>query len=122
MSRIRTLRAVAWTTVTALLFAQAVVAFADCQMPARSPASAIAADKPPCHESSGEKNVCVAHCLAADQSLDKPQTSIPEPAAAPVLVLQLASETQYARGPALWHFAPPPAGPPPRILFRILRI
>ena len=122
MSRIRSLRTIAWTTVTALLFAQAVVAFADCQMPARSPASAIAADNPPCHESSGETNVCVAHCLAADQSLDKPQTSVPQPAAAPVLVLQPVSDLQRARGPALWHFAPPPAGPPPRILFRILRI
>jgi hypothetical protein len=122
MSRIRSLRTIAWTTVTALLFAQAVVAFADCQMPARSPASAIAADKPPCHESSGEKNVCVAHCLAADQSLDKPQSSVPAPAAAPVLVLQFASDVQYASAPAVWRFVPPAAAPPPRILFRTLRI
>ena len=122
MSRIRSLRAIAWTTVTALLFAQAVVAFADCQMPARSPAAAIAADNPPCHESSGETNVCVAHCLAADQSLDKPQTSVPPPAAAPVLVLQRVSNTQYVRAVALRNFAPSAAAPPPRILFRTLRI
>ena len=122
MSRMRRLRAIAWTAVAALLFTQGVVAFADCQMPARSPASAIAADNPPCHESSGELNLCVAHCLAGDQSLDKPQSSIPEPAAAPVLVLQRASDVQCARAPALWRFVPPPAAPPPRILFRTLRI
>ena len=122
MSRARKPRTIAWTALAAFLFAQAVVASADCQMPARSPASAIAADNPPCHESSGETNVCVAHCLAADRSLDKPQTSIPQPAAASVLVLQPVSNTQYVHAAALRHFAPLAAGPPRRILFRTLRI
>ena len=122
MSRIRSLRAIAWTTVTALLFAQAVIAFADCRMPVRSPALAIAAENPPCHESSGETSMCVAHCLAADQSLDKPQASILEPAAAPVLVLQPVRDAQYVRAAAPRHFALPAAAPPPRILFRTLRI
>lgn len=108
--------------MTALLFAQAVVALANCEMPVRSPASAIGADNPPCHESSGEKNQCVAHCLAGDQSLDKPQVSTPSPAAAPVLVLQSASETLNAHTPAFRHFTLPAAAPPPRILFRTLRI
>ena len=122
MIRIARLRFVARIVAAALLFAQALVAFAECQMPARSPAAAIAADDQPCHQTRGETNLCLAHCLAADQSLDKPQTSVPQPAAAPVLVLQPVSDAQYARGPALWRFVPPAAAPPPRILFRTLRI
>ena len=123
MTRIARQRFIARIVALALLFAQAFVAFADCQMPVRSAAEAIAADNPACHESSGEKNLCVAHCLAADQSLDKPQASIPTPAAAPVLlVLQPISALPYAHATALRHFAPPSAAPPPRILFRTLRI
>ena len=122
MTRIARQRFVARIVATALLFAQAFVAYADCQMPVRSPAAAIAADNPACHESSGEMNVCVVHCLAADQSLDKPQVSIPTPAHAPVLVMQPMSATPYAHAVALRHFAPPVAAPPPRILFRTLRI
>ena len=122
MTRLSRQRFVARIVAAALLFAQAVVAFAECQMPVRSPAAAIAADNPGCHESSGEMNVCVAHCLAADQSLDKPQASIPTPAAAPVLVMRPLSATPYAHAVALRHFAPPAAAPPPRILFRTLRI
>jgi hypothetical protein len=122
MTRIARQRFVSRIAIAALLFAQALVAFADCRMPARSPAAAIAVENPPCHESSGETNLCVAHCLAGDQSLDKPQSSVPAPAAAPVLVLQLASDMQYASAPAVWRFVPPAAAPPPRILFRTLRI
>ena len=122
MTRTSRQRFVARIVAAALLFAQALVAFAECQMPVRSPAAAIAADNPACHESSGEMNVCVAHCLAADQSLDKPQASIPTPAAAPVLVMQPLSATPYAHAVALRRFAPPAAAPPPRILFRTLRI
>ena len=115
-------RAIAWTALAALFFAQALVAFAGCDMPVRSPASVIAADNPACHESSGEMNICVAHCLAADQSLDKPQSSIPTPPAVHVLVLQPVSEAPYVHAAALRHLAPPAAAPPPRILFRTLRI
>lgn len=122
MSRLTRQRFIARIIAVALLFTQALVAFADCQMPQRSPAAAIAAENPPCHESTGETNVCIAHCLAADQSLDKPQVSTPSPAAAPVLVLQSASETLNAHTPAFRHFALPAAAPPPRILFRTLRI
>lgn len=122
MNRLARLRFIARIAAAALLFAQALVAFADCQMPVRSAAAAIASDDPPCHDSGGEVNLCVAHCLAADQSLDKPQASITEPAAAPVLVLQPVSGVQYFHPPVPRHFVPPGAAPPPRILFRTLRI
>ena len=122
MSRLARLRFVARIAAAALLFAQALVAFADCPMPVRSAAAAIASDDPPCHDSRGEVNLCVAHCLAADQSLDKPQASIPEPAAAPVLVLLPVSDLQYYHAPVPRHFLAPGAAPPPRILFRTLRI
>jgi hypothetical protein len=122
MIRIARQRFVARIVVAALLFAQALVAYADCQMPARSPAAAIAADDHPCHQTRSETNLCLAHCLAADQSLDKPQTSMPQPATASVLVLQPVSDTQYVHAAALRRFGPPTAAPPPRILFRTLRI
>ncbi len=122
MSRVARLRVVARVAAVALLFAQALIAFADCQMPVRSPAIAIAADGQPCHESGGETNLCVAHCLAADQSLDKHAVSVPQPAAAPVLFLHALSAEQYVQSVALRHLAPPGAAPPPRILFRTLRI
>jgi len=115
-------RVIARILAATLLFAQALVAFADCQMPTRSPAAAIASDNPPCHESSGETNRCVAHCLAADQSVDKPQGGAPERAPAPVLVLLVASDVPYVDAVAFRRFVPPAAAPPPRILFRPLRI
>ena len=121
MTRIARQRFVSRIVVAALLFAQTLVAYADCRMPVRSPVAAIASENSPCHQSS-QVNLCVAHCLAGDQSLDKPQSSVPAPAAAPVLVLQFASEVQYASAPAVWRFVPPAAAPPPRILFRTLRI
>ena len=122
MTRIVRRRFVSRIVMAALLFAQALVAYADCQMPVRSPAAAIAADDQPCHQTRGETNLCLAHCLAADQSLDKPQASVAQPAAAPVLVLQPLSEVQNIHAAALRHWVPPSAAPPPRILFRTLRI
>ena len=122
MSRRGHLRLAARIAVMALLFAQGILAFAGCEMPGRAAAAAIAADDQPCHASGGEANLCVAHCLSGDQSLDKPQVSVPQPAAAPVLLLHAVSDAQSAHATALRYFAPPAAAPPPRILFRTLRI
>ena len=122
MSRRSRQRFFARITAAALLFAQALIAFADCAMPARSLAQAIASANPPCHESPGETSLCIAHCLAADQSLDKPQPSVPQPAPVPVLVVQPASDIEHAEAVAFRRFVPPAAAPPPRILFRTLRI
>jgi hypothetical protein len=116
------LRLVARIVAATLLFAQALVAFAECEMPVRSPAVAIASSDQPCHETRGETNLCLAHCLAADQSLDKPQTSLTQPAAVLVLTIPPVSDVPYAHATVLRHLVPPAAAPPPRILFRTLRI
>jgi hypothetical protein len=107
--------------VTALLFAQGILAFADCEMPVRTPAAAIASSNPPCHDTGGEANLCLMHCLAADQSLDKPDVTVHPLLALPVLAVRGAADFNYA------SFAPrrlsvPQAAAPPRILFRPLRI
>jgi hypothetical protein len=122
MMTIARVRIVARIAAAALLFAHAAVAFADCSMPTRSPAAAIASGSSPCHESGRQANLCVMHCLSGDQSLDKPQASVPQPPATPVLVLQQPGEVQYVQAPALRQLVPPSAAPPPRILFRTLRI
>jgi hypothetical protein len=104
-----------------LLFAQGVLAFAGCDMPERTPAAAIAVSGQPCHEPTGEANLCLVHCLAADQSLDKPDVTVHPLLALPVLAVRGAADFNYA------SFAPrrlsvPQAAAPPRILFRPLRI
>ncbi len=122
----RLLRLAARTLVGALLFAQAAVALAACDWLQRAPAHAIAQAEQPaaearCHEQERNVNLCVAHCLGEDQSLDKPSVSIPAFAAAPVLLLSLiALAPLHAARDA--EFVPPAAGPPPRILFQTLRL
>src|SRR5262245_59494212 len=112
-------RAIARILAAALLFAQALVASANCQMPTRSPAAAIASNPAPCHESARPKNLSVAHCLAADQSLDKPQVSALTPALAPVLVLhEEMSVPQSSSRPE--NRVTAAIGPPPRIRFHSL--
>jgi hypothetical protein len=110
---------VARIVAAALLFTQALFAFADCRMPTRSPATAIASRPAPCHESSGAKNICIAHCLAADQSLDKPQLSALAPGLAAVLVLHEAMPVPQSKSRPETRVAAA-IGPPPRIRFRSL--
>jgi hypothetical protein len=122
----RHLRPLAAVLIGALLFAQAAVALAACESLSRAPARAIAqGDQPPvkerCHEQGENVNLCVAHCLAGDQSFDKPASPLAAAAPAPVLRLELAPalnrpETAQRRLP---H---PPAAAPPRILFVSLLI
>lgn len=112
-----------------MLFAQVAIALAACESFLRTPALAVAsaeshAEKP-CHQeggASGNANLCLAHCLAGDQSIDKPGVSVPPLATAFVLALRpidrLLPETVVRRRLAV-H---PAAGPPPRILFRSLLI
>lgn len=110
---------VARVLAAALLFTQALVALANCQMPTRSPAAAIASKPAPCHESPVQKNLCVAHCLAADQSLDKPQVTALAPALALVVVLHQATPVLHSSSRTAL-VAPAAIGPPPRIRFRSL--
>lgn len=99
--------------VALLAFAQGALVFADCDMPRRAPALALA--KQPCHESAAEANLCLAHCLAEDQSVAKPLPGVAAMPDAPVLAipaLSLSWPLPIGRDSA------PPRGPPPRILFQ----
>ena len=106
------------------LFAQGVVAFAACDWDERSAARAVAAapaGEAPCHEADQGMavSVCVAHCLADSQSLDKPALKLP--AVAPLAVLVLPGRLEWLARPS--NALPSPvSGPPARILFQTLLI
>jgi hypothetical protein len=121
MSRPRFVRASARFLLVVLLFAQGALAFAGCDMPERTPAAAIAISGPPCHEPAGEANLCLAHCLASDQSLDKPDVTVHPLAAVAVLAAPAAADFDDVLVPRRLD-VPQAAAPPARILFRRLRI
>src|SRR5258706_7478014 len=77
LSRART-RLCAKVLMAALFFTQAAVAAAACDMPDRAPAQIYTQqDSMPCHEEPAQNaNVCLAHCLSADQSADTPQVDV----------------------------------------------
>ncbi len=126
----KTATRIARLLLSVMLYAQAAIAIAACESLLRTPALAVAAAEPQldgatCHEDqngNGNRNLCLAHCLAGDQSLDKPGVSVPPLVAAPVLALRwddrLVRSAVLARNVTL----PPAAAPPPRILFRTLLI
>lgn len=115
----RTTRAIATLVLGALLFAQAALVIAACEWPGRSAAAAIARNAaPPCHEAQTRvDSLCVAHCLAEFQSLDKPTVSMPALPAAPVLEVRGVVPHLAAPGPCFARIVPPSVSPPPRILF-----
>ena len=109
--------------LAAMLFTQAALVFAACESAWRAPALVIALaerriDGENCHERGINVNLCLAHCLGEDQSLDKPLVKVPALSAAPVFsmptVLVSPHEARAPRRLAVPH-AP---GPPPRILFQ----
>ncbi len=113
-------------SLAVMLFAQAAIALADCDifLSAR-PHGAIAADhhsgEGPCHETGANAKLCAAHCQGEDLSLDKPQLKVPALLAQAVLVWRPRTampqvSVALARQPEAW------ATPPPRILFRSLLI
>ena len=113
----------AFAALVAMFFAQAAFALAACSpMQAQSRAHMIAqqAETPPCHQPAENANLCLTHCQAGEQTLDKHQVKVPDASAQPVLVVRAAPVTPVARmlprAPCL------AAGPPPRILFSNLRI
>jgi hypothetical protein len=103
-----------------LLFAQAAIATATCDMPARTPASAFAQEPAmPCHEAPAEpKNVCLAHCLSADQTADTPQLVVPAWIGVSPLVVALAPAGSVHSMAVLRHVPVQSTAPPPRILFQ----
>ena len=110
-----------------MLFTQAALVFAACESAWRSPARVIALveqgiDGENCHEPAINANLCLAHCLGEDQSLDKPLVKVPALAVAPVYFMPavhvLPHEVRVPRRLAVPHAA----GPPLRILFQSLLI
>jgi hypothetical protein len=109
--------------LAALLFAQAALAIAACNVdgaPSRGAALAMQADSP-CHEAAPASDaLCAAHCQASDPTLDKTHA---QPAVLPVLMLS----SRHVRLSAARSVSPPaqpapPASPPARILFQTLLI
>ena len=102
----------------ALLFAQAAIALAACDMQDRAPALAFAQhESMPCHdEPAPNPNLCLAHCTSTDQSADTPHFVVPVWSAAAPLTIAVA-ENWPVRESAERHLPPHAVGPPPRILF-----
>jgi hypothetical protein len=110
---------VATLLLGALLFAQAAIALAGCDMQDRAPAQALAQrESMPCHEDPAPNpNLCLAHCTSADQSADTPQFVMPVWRAVAPLTVAVANSWR-ARVSAVRHQPPHAVGPPPRILFQ----
>lgn len=113
-------RFVARLLLGALFFAQAALAVATCDSLRMTPAQALAAQaaKPTCHEVPAENtNLCLAHCLSADQNSDTPQIHVHAWTPAPLVIL--AASPTVATPEVIRRGALPHAGaPPPRILFQ----
>ena len=106
-------------SLAAMLFLQAALAFAPCELPGRAAATAMAAamaSMPDC-QGAGEPSLGLAHCAAEDQALmASPQPELPDLA---VPATQAAAAVPMTPAPA-WQIPPyhATAGPPPRILFQ----
>ena len=109
-------RSISRLLVAAALFAQAAFALAACDLAERNPVEAIAQSGHPCHQPETNTNLCVSHCLASDQSLDKPVVFVPALTLGTPLVVARVS-APLAPVHAVRETAKPVAGPPPRILF-----
>jgi hypothetical protein len=117
------IRSTAKVMLFALFFAQAAIAAASCDMPGRTPAQAFAHEtQMPCHEEPAQNaNVCLAHCLSADQSADTPQVIVHDWSGALPLTVAVV-EYQSSRADVWQRYLPHPAAPPPRILFQSFQI
>jgi hypothetical protein len=118
-----TLKGMARLALAAMLFTQAALVFAACESAWRAPALVIALaehriDGENCHEQGINANLCLAHCLVEDQSLDKPLVKVPALSAATVFFMPATFVSPHeARAPQRWA-VPHTAGPPLRILFQ----
>jgi hypothetical protein len=115
-SRVRSLARI---VLAALLFSQAAIGAAACDMPDRSPAMAFEDEVVmPCHQAPAQyKNLCLAHCLSADQSADTPQVVVPAWSGAASLIVAIVENTSTPVV-APRRMTPRAAAPPPRILFQ----
>jgi hypothetical protein len=114
----------AFAALAAMLFAQAAFALAACSpLQAQSRAHMIAqqAETAPCHEPADNANLCLTHCQAGEQTLDKHQVKVPHAPATAVLVVHAVPQRSWIAR-AVPRTPSPAAAPPPRILFRTLLI
>ena len=116
------LRLAAFAGLTAMLFSQAALALVACNLqggmalamtaPAEAPA--------PCHqEEPANDPLCVAHCQASAQTLDKHQAKVP---VLPARLLPVLPAPIVYRSVSLPPEREPAASPPVRILFQSLLI
>jgi len=117
------IRDIARGLLVALLFTQAAIAAAACDMPERTPAKAIAQEPAmPCHEEPVQNaNLCLADCLSGDQSADSPQVALPAWNSAVTLTIAMP-DLHGVRSTIVQHALPRPPAPPPRILFQTFLI
>ena len=114
------LKAMARMALIAVLFTQAAIAIAACESVRRAPALALAElqlGDAGCHEQPGNVNLCLAHCLGEDQSLDKPQLKVPALYGALALAVPAPIVSLHDARPIRYRSAPPACAPPPRILY-----
>jgi hypothetical protein len=116
------LKGMARMALAAMLFTQAALVFAACESAWRAPALVIAsaeerAEGANCHEQEMNANLCLAHCLSADQSAVTPQVVIPPWIDFPPIIVAVM-DRKDGRAESLRFTLPRPAAPPPRILFQ----
>lgn len=109
-----------------MLFAQAALALASCELIRRTPSHVLAmalqdTQAVPCHEPAKNLNLCLAHCQGNDQTLDKPLVKIPPLSLESLPAVRVWQEPQEA-GLASARLPLPITGPPRRILFQSLLI
>ena len=119
MMRSRRSRLVAALAALAgMLFLQAALAFAECELPGNAAGMAAmqAAAMPDCHDQANDApGLCLAHCQSQDQTLNKLQAQLADlaPPQSPVMVWQPPRPR-----PLPVERVAPLAAPPPRILFQ----
>jgi len=114
----------AFAALVAMFFAQAAFALAACNpMQAQSRAHMISqqAETTPCHQPADNANLCLTHCQAGEQTLDKHQVKVPDASVDAVLVLPALPQPRRMAS-AVQRTLPRAAGPPLRILYRTLLI
>ncbi|MFY9314552.1 MAG: hypothetical protein WAO95_03215 [Burkholderiales bacterium] len=121
------LKGVARMLLAVVLCVQAALAFAACDSASHVVAFVIAhtengAGNENCHDEGIDVNLCVAHCIGDDRSLDRPVVKVPPLPDAPVLVLAAANVPRHDTRVSRRAAPPRAAQPPPRILFRSLLI
>ncbi len=122
-----TLKRLGQLALAAMVFTQVALAFAACESSQRAPALVIAlaerqVNGEHCHDAAINVNLCLAHCLGEDQSLDKPPVQVPAPSIAPLFILPPVFAAPREAWAPQRLAVPQAAGPPARILFHSLLI